>query len=176
MPSRTQASRRVVSAVFGGTAVAAAVIVGLAACSETVRPSDDPTVYSAGGHLKCSPGESVELDGPSHRYTVGGECGAIHVRGDGVTVRLQRAVSLDVQGRSVSITADDRIGSAVLKGNGISLSSGSIGSVVITGQNNSVLAPALGSVVVQGDHNAITSDHEPSDYRVNGEDDTLTWP
>ena len=168
MPSRTHAALRAISTVMAG-----AFVVGLVACSETVQPSDDPTVYATGGRLSCSPGESIQLDGPSHRYTIDGECGAVHIRGDGVTVRLQRAVSLDVQGRSVTITADDRIGSAVLKGNGIAVTSASIGSVVITGQNNAITAPALGSVVVEGDRNVVTTHRKPSDYRVSGDDDHL---
>lgn len=169
MPSCKQWVLRVATVVVAGV-----FVTGLAACSSKTDPTDDPTVYTAGGNLSCSPGESVELDGPSHKYTVKGECGAIHVRGDGVTVRLQRAVSLDVQGQSGSIVADDRIGSAVIKGNGISVTSDSIGSVLITGQNNSITAPALGSVVVEGDRNAVKTDRKPSDYRVNGDDDILT--
>ncbi|WP_168203730.1 DUF3060 domain-containing protein [Humibacter ginsenosidimutans] len=169
MPPRTQSLRRAASVLLVG-----GCLVGLAACSETVQPTDDPTVYTTGGHVRCSPGQSVELDGPSHHYVVGGECGAVHVRGNGVTVLVDRAVSLDVQGQSVTVTAQDRIGSAVLKGNGISVTSGSIGSVVITGQNNAITAPALGSVVVEGDRNVVTTKRKPSEYRVSGDQDTLT--
>jgi hypothetical protein len=46
--------------------------------------------------------------------------------------------------------------------------------VQLTGQRNSITAPALGSVTVQGDRNAVTTHLKPSDYRVSGQNDTLT--
>jgi hypothetical protein len=103
-----------------------------------------------------------------------GSCGAVTVNGDGITVRLARATSLDVLGRSDSITVDDRVGSVIVKGTGVSLDAGSIGSIQVTGQGNSVTSAALGSVAVQGDHNAVMTHLKPSDYRVTGEDNTLT--
>jgi hypothetical protein len=91
-----------------------------------------------------------------------------------MTVRLQRAASLIVTGQSDTVTVDDGIGSARVKGNGVALAADSIGSVQITGQNNSATVPALGSVTVQGDHNVVSTHRKPSDYRVTGQDDTLT--
>lgn len=122
----------------------------------------------------CAHGAAVELDGSSRSYVLEGRCGTVVVRGDGITVRLQRVSTLSVEGQSDSIVVDDGIGSAMVKGNGISITADSIGSVQVTGQSNSITAPALGSVVVQGDHNLVTTHVKPSDYRVSGQDDTLT--
>lgn len=167
VPSRKSAVLRAATALLAG-----ALAVGMAGCVSAERPTDDATRYAA-GHHRCVPGASVELDGPSHTFHLSGSCGEVVVRGDGVTARLQRAVSLDVQGQSSTVAVADRVGSAVVRGDGVSLSADSVGSVLITGQSNSVTAPALGSVMVQGDHNVITTHVHPSDYRVSGQDDRL---
>ncbi|HWD61092.1 MAG TPA: DUF3060 domain-containing protein [Humibacter sp.] len=169
MPTRLHAALRAVTMVIAG-----ATLVALAGCSSTTAPSDDVTHYSTGGSHHCSAGESIEIDGASRTHVITGDCGTVVVKGDGNTVRIDRAASLDVEGESDSVTLAGRVGSVVLKGNGIALGAQSIGSVKVTGQNNSVTAPALGAVMIQGDHNVVTTHTKPSDYRASGQDDTLT--
>lgn len=169
MPTRQPALLRAASLT-----IAALVGVGIGGCSAAVRPADTARHLSAGGRYSCQPGESVALGGHSRTFMLSGSCGAVTVNGDGITVRLARATSLDVLGRSDSITVDDRVGSVIVKGTGVSLDAGSIGSIQVTGQGNSVTSAALGSVAVQGDHNAVMTHLKPSDYRVTGEDNTLT--
>ncbi|MHA7986772.1 hypothetical protein ACX9R5_13310 [Rathayibacter sp. CAU 1779] len=147
--------------------------LGLTACTAAAPPVDATTHLSTGGRHTCAPGTSIELDGQSRTFLLSGECASVSVNGKGITVRIERAVSLNIQGESDSITVADRVGSAIIKGNGISLTADSVGSVQITGQNNSISVPALGSVTVQGDHNVVTTHTKPSDYRVTGQDDTL---
>lgn len=169
MPTRQPATLRAAAAVISG-----AIALGLAGCAAVDPPSGAAAHYASGGRHACAVGRPIELDGSSRTFYIDGRCGVVLVRGDGNTVRLQRAVSLSVQGRSDTISVDEGVGSAVIKGNGISLTADSVGSVQVTGQSNSITAPALGSVTVQGDHNAVTTHRKPSDYRVTGQDDTLT--
>ncbi|GAB3389000.1 hypothetical protein GCM10027568_10660 [Humibacter soli] len=169
MPTRLHAALRAATMVIAGAA-----LVVLAGCSGTTGPSEDATHYTTGGAHHCSSGESIELDGASHNQMVTGRCGEVIVVGDGNTVQVDHAAALEVDGESDSITISDRVGSVVLRGNGIALDADSIGSVKVTGQNNSITSPALGAVMVQGDHNVVTTQAKPSDYRVSGQDDTLT--
>jgi hypothetical protein len=169
MPTRQPAPLRAAVA-----AIAFAFVLALVGCTDGGRPSGATTHYTAGGRHACASGASIELDGSSRSFFIEGRCGTVYVRGDGNTVHLQRAVSLNVQGQSDSVTVDDGVGSALVKGNGVSVTADSIGSVQLTGQRNSITAPALGSVTVQGDRNAVTTHLKPSDYRVSGQNDTLT--
>lgn len=168
MPTRQPATFRAVSVIVAGI-----LALGLAGCTAVAAPVHDPAHYSTGGTHTCVHGASIELDGDSVAFIIEGACSSVVVHGDGMTVRVQRALALSVNGQSDSVTVNDRIGSAVLKGNGISIMADSIGSVQVTGQNNSIAAPALGSVMVQGDFNAVTTHLKPSDYRAIGLDDTL---
>ncbi|GAB3805498.1 hypothetical protein GCM10028798_27460 [Humibacter antri] len=169
MPTRKPAV--LLAMLVAGAGILSAGVTG---CTAVVPPSDNATHLSEGGWHSCARGSSVQLDGQSRSFVISGSCGVVTVHGNGITVRLQRAASLEVDGQSASITVEERIGSALIKGNGISLTADSIGSVQITGQSNSIIVPALGSVMVQGDHNAVKTHLKPSDYRVIGQDDTLT--
>jgi hypothetical protein len=169
MPTLQPAALRALS-LLGATVLS----VGIAGCSASERQSDEAIRYSTSGHYACSPGEPVVLDGRSRSFVLTGSCGTVIVNGDHTTLRLVRAVSLDIRGDFDSIIVDGRLGSAVIEGDGVSLAADSIGSIMLTGHRNVVTAPALGSVTVQGDRNAVMTHLKPSDYRVTGKDDTLT--
>ena len=170
MPTRPHAPSRAVRAL-----AVASVLLALAGCSSSPgAPPDDATHITTGGRHACTSGEAVALDGQSRTFILSGQCGTVSLNGNGDTLRIDHAVAIDVQGRSGTIRISGRVGSVVINGNGVALTADSIGSVKITGQNNSITAPAIGAVMVQGDHNVVATDSRPSDYRVNGQDNTLS--
>ena len=114
-----------------------------------------PAPAGAAVAVDCSTGPVV-LSGTSETYELTGACSEVVVKGSGLTVSLPSATKLTVKASSTRITVAEDLGTAKLRGAGLTLTASSGKSVTLIGSSGKLKLTTLEVLRIKGAGNKAT--------------------
>jgi hypothetical protein len=126
--------------------------------ADAPSPSATP-VAPADGTIDCADGEQA-LAGSSQTFVLAGECPAVRIEGNAVTVDATTAV----------------VGSVTVSGDRIRLDAQAVGDVTVQGNDVTVNAASTQALTVRGDRNTVTAPGGSTRVLLSGNDNVIAAP
>ncbi|WEK13114.1 MAG: DUF3060 domain-containing protein [Candidatus Microbacterium phytovorans] len=160
----SSARRTALAAVMLGVALSLAGCVGSAPGTGSLEVTNGP----------CS-GRSFTVSEDGAQLALDGECGDVVIDADDVTINLDAATSLVIDGNDVTVIANRRVDTLTMNGEGNNVNGSEMGSVNLDGTRGTVIATLIETLAVSGDDNTVNWDSGAQGGSDTGSGNTLIY-